>query len=81
MPIKSPAESYQFSRLCFRADVIERLDDHQAFRVVTPVGTFQMTKSEFVQVFRHVISTESWRRGRRIYHYRKVPQKAEKFLI
>jgi len=43
--------TYEFSRLGFKADVIEPLRDRDSFRVVTPVGTFQMTKAEFYRDF------------------------------
>ena len=72
--------SYDFSRLCFKADVIEPLRDKDSFRVVTPVGTFQMTKREFYQDFANVVRSRSYQEGG-IYHYPTVPQKALKYLV
>src|SRR5580700_1703445 len=40
-----PVATYEFSRLCFKRDVIEALAPLDAFRVVTPEGVFQMTKA------------------------------------
>jgi hypothetical protein len=42
--------TYEFRRLGFKADVIEPLRDRDSFRVVTPVGTFQMTKAESIAI-------------------------------
>jgi curved DNA-binding protein CbpA len=66
---------YEFSRLCFKADVIESLSDQGSFRVVTPVGIFQMTKADFYRDFANVVRSRSYREGG-IYHYPTVPQKA-----
>ena len=41
---------YTFSRLCFKADVIESLDDNDVFIVHTPDGSFRMTKADFYRV-------------------------------
>ena len=75
-----PTVSYEFSRLCFRSDLITPLTEKETFRVTTPVGIFQMSKAEFLKIFGHVTLTRSWRQGG-IYHYPKVPQKAEQFLV
>ena len=79
-PADAPPSTYDFSRLCFRRDVIEALGANESFRVVTPVGTFQMTKAQFEQAFRNVIESRSYRIDG-IYHYPKVPQRAEQFRI
>jgi hypothetical protein len=42
------AARYEFHRLGFRADVIEPLADDDVFEVVTPLGTFRMTKRQFL---------------------------------
>lgn len=70
-----PAVTYNFSRLCFKASQIEPLQDDQAFRVVTPVGTFQMTKAEFHRAFPKVIMSKSYSENG-IYHYPSVPKSA-----
>src|SRR4051812_2825354 len=74
------AASYRYSRLCFRADVIERLNDNDVFEVVTPEGRFRMTKAEFRRSFPKVITSISYREGR-IYHYPRVPAKALQFRV
>lgn len=38
---------YSSSRLCFKADIIEPLNDEDEFAVHTPYGVFMMTKDEF----------------------------------
>ena len=52
---------YSFSRLCFKADVIEPLNDDDIFAVHTPDGTFQMTKADFYRVFPNVVASKSYR--------------------
>ena len=74
------AASYSSSRLCFKANVVEPLEMDDTFEVITPVGTFQMTKAEFYRNFANVIQSKSYRESR-IYHYPKVPQIALKFRI
>lgn len=71
---------YSFSRLGFRADVIEALGPDDVFRISTPVGTFQMSKSEFYRTFDNVVRSRSYRE-RGLYHYPTVPEKALKFLV
>src|SRR6186713_1191177 len=56
----APQAIYNFSRLCFRRDVIEPLGQNDSFRVVTPCGTFQMTKSEFYREFENVVGSRSY---------------------
>lgn len=75
-----PAVTYKFSRLCFKRDAIEALGASDAFRVETPVGTFQMTKADFYRVFPNVIQSRSYAQDG-IYHYRKSPSQAEEFRI
>ena len=76
----APPATYEFSRLCFRRDIIESLGPNESFRVVTPVGTFQMTKVQFHDTFPKVIETRSYRIDG-TYHYPKVPQRAEQFRV
>ena len=70
-----PTVTYNFSRLCFKASQIEPLQDDQIFRVITPVGTFQMTKAEFHKAFPKVIMSKSYSENG-IYHYPAVPKSA-----
>ena len=58
------AASYRFSRLCFKADVIEPLAMDDTFEVVTPEGTFRMTKADFYRDFSNVPQTASYRDSR-----------------
>lgn len=76
----APSATYNFSRLCFRREVIEPLGQNDPFRVVTPRGTFQMTKSEFYREFKNVVGSKSYSQDG-IYHYPKLPAKAEQFRI
>ena len=70
--------TYEFSRLGFKADIIEPLRSSERFRVVTPVGTFEMTKAEFYRDFANVAASRSYRE-RGLYHYPVVPAKANKY--
>lgn len=71
---------YEYSRLCFKADLIEPLKDNDSFIVCTLNGNFKFTKADFYRVFSNVIETKSYQKGR-IYHYPKTPKKAMPFLI
>ena len=73
-----PQASYEFYRLGFKADVIEPLAWSEPFRIITPDGTFQMTKAEFYRTFENVVQSRSYR-DHGIYHYPSVPKKAEQF--
>jgi hypothetical protein len=72
--------TYDFSRLCFRHDMIEPIGQSEAFQVITPVGTFQMSKSDFYRDFPNVVESKSYREDG-IYHYPKVPARAERYRI
>jgi hypothetical protein len=74
----APPATYSFSRLCFRREVIEPLGSNDPFRVVTPFGTFQMTKAEFYREFKNVVESRSYSEEG-LYHYPKLPAKAEQF--
>lgn len=71
---------YMAGRLTFRRDVIEQLGDDDWFRIVSPQGTFQMTKAEFYRAFPRVVQSRSYREAG-IYHYPQVPKAAEQFRI
>lgn len=70
--------SYPATRLLFKRDVIEPLADGDAFQVITPHGTFVMTKAEFCRVFPNVRQSVSYRE-RGVYHYATVPKAALQF--
>jgi hypothetical protein len=76
-----PIPEIHSTRLHFKADVIEPLGMDDLFRIVSPVGTFEMTKREFYEVFANVVASASYRAGRHDYHYTTVPAKAERFRV
>ena len=71
---------YTSSRLCFKADLIEPLNDNDVFVVHTPNGTFKFTKADFYRVFSNVIETKSYQKGR-LYSCKYPPKRALPFLI
>ena len=71
---------YSFGRLCFKADIIEPLNDNDEFIVHTPDGSFRMTKADFYKVFSNVPKTKSYQEGR-IYSCKYPPQRAIQFLM
>ena len=75
-----PSATYHFSRLCFRRDIIESLGPNEAFQIVTPVGRFQMTKSDFYREFQNVVESKSYSDGG-MYHYPRLPARAERFRV
>ncbi len=88
MAANEPKVVYERTRLTFIANVIEPLGWHDAFRVTTPHGVFQMTKAEFYRDFPNVVESSSYRTGTAAanhgggyYHYYKVPNKAYKYRI
>jgi len=73
--------SYEFSRLCFLAKLIDPIEDDDIFQVVTKRdGTFRFTKSDFYKTFPNVISSKSYQQNG-IYHYPTVPNKAKAFQV
>jgi hypothetical protein len=80
MKKSAPPVVYEFYRLGFRRDKIEKLDPAQRFRVISPAGTFEMTREEFEHVFANVVRSRSYLING-LYHYPVVPQKAEPFRL
>ena len=78
--VGSVRASYAAMRLLFKRDVIEPLGPHDSFRIVTPVGIFQMTKDEFHSTFPNVCASASYR-DRGVYHYASAPRAALSFLV
>ncbi len=72
--------AYEFSRLCFKADLIEPLGWDDYFCVITNECTFKMSKREFYEVFSNVVESKSYQESG-IYHYPTIPRKAEKFIL
>ncbi len=76
----APKVTYKYYRFGFKAEEIEPLQAGDAFRMVTPVGIFQMTKAQFYATFPGVITSKSYRvRGE--YHWPKLPAIALQFRI
>ena len=71
---------YSYSRLCFKADIIESLDENDSFVVHTPDGTFQLTKAEFYRTFPKVPLTKSYK-DRRLYSCKYPPKRILPFMI
>lgn len=72
--------AYESNRLLFRAAVIEGLQPDQPLCIITPMGTFKMTKADIHRVFDNVIRSSAYRDSG-YYHYPTVPQKALPFLL
>ena len=70
---------YAFSRLCFKADIIEQLNDNDEFAVHTLFGVFQMSKAEFYETFSNIVKTESYQKNR-VYSMKNPTKKALRFL-
>jgi len=80
-PAKSGCNvSYRASRLLFKADLIESLEPNSRFRIITPFGTFEMSKAEFHVTFPNVVNSRSYKEHR-LYHYSKLPAAALRFRI
>jgi hypothetical protein len=71
---------YRASRLTFKRDIIESLGENQSFRVVTPVGTFQMTPAQLRATYPGVLKRVSYREGG-MYNYATLPKTAERFRV
>ena len=72
--------SYRYSRLCFKAKVIEPLAMDDTFEVIAPDGTFRMTKAEFYRDFANVVRSKSYQESG-IYHYPEPPTIAFKYRV
>lgn len=71
---------YSYSRLCFKADIIEPLNDEDEFAVHTPQGTFRMTKGDFHKTFPNYVKSKSYQEGR-LYSIKSPTRKAMRFLV
>lgn len=74
-----PKMIYESSRFCFKRAVIEKLNSGEEFRMITPVGVFQMSKADFYREFPNVVASESYKRG--VYNYPRLPSKGEGFRV
>jgi hypothetical protein len=75
-----PATIYEATRLTFKRELIERLGPEEQFRVITPIGVFQMSKGEFYREFPNVVASESYK-NKGVYSYPQLPSKAEEFRV
>jgi hypothetical protein len=75
-----PVAVYRCSRLTFKAKVIESLEDHDVFEVITPVGRFRMTKADVYRDFPGVIASKSYR-DNGIYNYPTLPTRALRYKV
>ncbi|WP_420130128.1 hypothetical protein [Longimicrobium sp.] len=64
----------------FRAAIIDALAEDEAFRVMTPAGTFRMTKREFLREFASVAASRTYHHTG-TYSYSRTLQKALAFRI
>jgi len=74
-----PKAIYESTRFCFKRAPIERLAPQERFRMITPVGVFEMSKADFYHEFPNVVASESYKKG--VYHYPQLPSKAESFRV
>jgi hypothetical protein len=74
------AVEYEATRLTFKAKQIEPLEMGQSFRVITPMGVFQMTKQDFYETFPNVVESSSYQDNGN-YNYSVLPKKAEPFRV
>ena len=75
---KKASVSYKAPRLRFVAKHIEPLRPTDLFEIVTPHGTFRMTKAQFYDDFSNVVATASYQEAG-YYHYASVPERAWKY--
>lgn len=71
---------YRASRLTFKRDIIEALRDDESFRVITPMGVFEMTKGDLYRTFPGVPRSASYLVSGR-YNYSRLPAAAAQFLV
>jgi hypothetical protein len=76
-PTGCPKVTYESSRFCFKRERIEELQPQDQFRMITPVGVFQMSKEEFYREFPNVVASGSYKAG--VYNYPRLPSKASSF--
>jgi hypothetical protein len=75
---KKPTVTYEASRLRFVADRIEPLRVGDLFEIITPHGTFRMTKGQFYSDLANVVASASYRNAG-YYHYPTIPARARKY--
>lgn len=73
-------KSFASKHLAFDRHEIERLAAEALFEVVTPAGTFRMSRAEFEAAFPEVTSSVSYTELGE-YHFPRIPYKAFRFLV
>lgn len=71
---------YSATRLTFKRDKIEPLQQDEAFEVATPLGLFRFTKKQFYATFANVVNSQSYK-SKGNYNYRTLPKIAEVFRV
>lgn len=77
---RRPKVVLKYSRLTFVRDFIEPLGSEDVFRVETPEGAFEMSKSEFHAMFPSVLESRSYKDDG-YYNYKVPPHKADLFRV
>lgn len=72
--------SYTSSRLTFKKPVIDGLASDDRLQIKTPIGVFEMSKSDFLITFANVAASKSYRKGG-VYNYSSLPAKALPFRL
>lgn len=75
-----PLVSYSSSRLTFKKAVIDGLSSEDRFQIKTPIGVFEMSKSDFLSTFANVAASKAYREGG-VYNYSTLPAKALPFRL
>ena len=76
---EDPVVSYKHPRLCFKAALIEPLNDDDVFEICTANdGNYRFSKRDFYLLFPNVTNSMSYKENG-IYIYPKVPKKAGPF--
>ena len=72
---------YTASRLTFKRDLIEPLNDKDYFvvHVSNDDSSYKITKREFYETFSNIVKTKSYKKLGN-YNYVKTPEKAFKYL-
>jgi hypothetical protein len=77
---RRPIASWSSDNLVFYRHKIEPLKTNDVFAVhIENVGIFQITKSEFLRVFNHVVMDQQYRTNG-IYKFREFPDEAKSYL-
>lgn len=70
---------YKSTRLTFKRDIIESLDDDDIYVNENAEGVFEISKRDFYRYFGNVATSKSYRKTG-VYNYQTTPQKAYQFF-